>query len=107
MINLPKNDGLNFIPFIDVILVLLAIILCISNLENLQTIKVDLPKTKFNNNLNKEQAIVIYVDSNNIFYLNNTKIYQHKLNEFLSNLNKNSLIELRSDKLATFESFIK
>ncbi len=108
MIKLPKNEGLNIIPFIDITLVLLAIVLSISTLIAYREIKIELPKSQnlqiLNNNENK---LVILIDKKNNFYINNQIISLNDLTKTINSLNSQTLIELKSDKEAKFESFIQ
>ena len=43
---LPRRDGLNIVPFIDIMLVLLCIVLSVSTFIAQGLIKVDLPSSK-------------------------------------------------------------
>ena len=59
----PKRDGLNIVPFIDVMLVLLAIVLSVSTFIAQGGIKVELANSKNAVTLpNIDKALVISVD---------------------------------------------
>ncbi|EHD7828124.1 TonB system transport protein ExbD, partial [Campylobacter jejuni] len=46
MLKLPKNEGLNIVPFIDIMLVLLAIVLSISTFIAHGKIQISLPSSE-------------------------------------------------------------
>ncbi|EIB2720015.1 biopolymer transporter ExbD, partial [Campylobacter jejuni] len=46
MLKLPKNEGLNIVPFIDIMLVLLAIVLSISTFIAYGKIQISLPSSE-------------------------------------------------------------
>ncbi len=108
MLKLPKNEGLNIVPFIDIMLVLLAIILSVSTFIAHGKIKIDLPKSQNAPILsNSEKKLSISIDKNNIFYLDDKVTDLNTLNDTISSLDKKTIIELKSDKNAKFESFVK
>lgn len=108
MLKLPKNEGLNIVPFIDIMLVLLAIILSVSTFIAHGKIKIDLPKSQNAPSLsNSEKKLSISIDKNNIFYLDDKVTDLNTLNDTISSLDKKTIIELKSDKNAKFESFVK
>ncbi|MBK1971275.1 TonB system transport protein ExbD [Campylobacter sp. TTU-622] len=108
MIKLPKNEGLNIVPFIDIMLVLLAIILSISTFIAQGTIKINLPSSQNSININdKEEKISIAINAQNIFYIDDRKISLDELKNTIDNLNPKVIVELKSDKDAKFESFVK
>ena len=88
---LNKKDGLNIVPFIDIMLVLLAIVLSISTFIAQGKIKVDLPQAAHSQKKNDEKSIVVVVE----------------LSTKLKTIENKTLIELKSDKEAKFDSFVK
>lgn len=107
MLKLPKNEGLNIVPFIDIMLVLLAIVLSVSTFIVHGKIKVDLPSSKNHiESIENKKKISLLIDSNNIFYIDDEKINMEKLKFFLNHVDKQTMIELKADKNAKFESFI-
>lgn len=60
MLKLPKNEGLNIVPFIDIMLVLLAIVLSISTFIAYGKIQISLPSsenaTNISNNKKKKTS---------------------------------------------------
>ena len=108
MLKLPKNEGLNIVPFIDVMLVLLAIILSISSFIAHGQISINLPQSQSSISLNEnEKKLVISIDSDNNFYLDEKKISFGNLKEAIFSANKQTTIELKSDKNAKFQSFVE
>lgn len=109
MLKLPKNEGLNIVPFIDIMLVLLAIVLSISTFIAQGQIKINLPKSENSLNIeNKnEKKFSIVIDENNLFYANDEKMDLEMLKQKIMPLDKKTLVELKSDKNAKFESFVQ
>lgn len=108
MMKLPKNEGLNIIPFIDIMLVLLAIILSISTFIAHGEIKIDLPQSQSANTMKENKdKITINIDKNNDFFIDNKKIQIKELEQIIILSKKTTLIELKSDKEAKFESFVQ
>lgn len=107
MLKLPKNEGLNIIPFIDVMLVLLAIVLSISTFITHGEIKINLPQSQGSNNLSENKhKITISIDKNNVFYLDKQVITPTELATKINSIDLDTTIELKSDKDAKFENFI-
>lgn len=108
MLKLPKNEGLNIVPFIDIMLVLLAIILSISTFIAHGQIKINLPPSEnsFSVNENKEKFSVL-IDEQNVFYIDDKPSDIQGLSEAINTLNPQTLVELQSDKNAKFESFVQ
>lgn len=104
---LPKRDGLNVIPLIDVMLVLLAIVLSVSTFISQGQIKVNLPYANHHQKNKDEKPVVITIDSNNAIYFNDQPIEIASLKDKISTIDKNTLIQLKSDKDSKFESFIQ
>lgn len=108
MLKLPKNEGLNIVPFIDIMLVLLAIVLSISTFIAHGQIKINLPPSEnsLSINDNKEKFSVL-IDEQNVFYINDKPSDIQGLGEAINALDPQTLVELQSDKNAKFESFIQ
>lgn len=108
MIKLPKNEGLNIVPFIDIMLVLLAIVLSISTFIAYGHIKVEPPKSQIaqNSGDNKEK-ILISIDAQDAFYYNDKSANLQEIEEKIAKLEKTTLVELKADKNSKFDSFIQ
>ncbi len=108
MVKLPKNEGLNIIPFIDIMLVLLAIVLSVSTFIAQGEIKINLPKSQSAASLSDEiKKLLIAIDENNKFYLDDKEVSIDDIKSKFENLSLDTFVELKSDKNAKFESFIQ
>ncbi|TKX31531.1 TonB system transport protein ExbD [Campylobacter estrildidarum] len=108
MLKLPKNEGLNIVPFIDIMLVLLAIVLSISTFIAQGKIQINLPKSESSMSLGEnEKKLLISIDEKNVFYLDNKIATLDQLKEAISGLDQETIVELKSDKNAKFESFVQ
>ena len=105
---MPKKEGLNVIPLIDIMLVLLAIVLSISTFIAQGHIKIDLPNSE---SAEKKQGendkIAVLINKDNEFFIGEEKIAEENLKEKLNEIKNETLIELKSDKESKFDSFIK
>lgn len=104
---IPKRDGLNIVPFIDVMLVLLAIVLSVSTFIAQGQIKVELPYASQNQQEKNEKPILITIDDKNTIYFNDKPIDIESLKLELKAIDNKTLIQLKSDKDSKFESFIQ
>ena len=105
---MPKKEGLNVIPLIDIMLVLLAIVLSISTFIAQGTIKIDLPTSESAEKKQDENdKIAVLINKDNEFFIGEEKIAEENLKEKLNEIKNETLIELKSDKESKFDSFIK
>lgn len=103
----PKRDGLNIVPFIDVMLVLLAIVLSVSTFIAQGGIKVELANSKNAVTLpNIDKVLVISVDDSNNIYINNKISSINEVENSIKNINKDTFVEIKNDKNSKFETFI-
>ncbi|TWO18059.1 TonB system transport protein ExbD [Campylobacter hyointestinalis] len=103
---LSKNDGLNIVPFIDIMLVLLCIVLSISTFITSGHIKLSLPNADSSiKNIEKSQ-IVISVDKENNLYFNDRLVDKEALKNEIFKLENSDFIEIKSDKESKFETFV-
>ncbi len=108
MIKLPKNEGLNIVPFIDIMLVLLAIVLSISTFIAYGHIKVEPPKSDVAQSASDNaEKILISIDAQDIFYLDDAPVSLDELEKKIAKLDKSNLVELKADKNSKFDSFIQ
>ncbi len=99
MLKLPKNEGLNIVPFIDIMLVLLAIILSISTFIAHGKIEINLPVSENALSLNNdEKKLSISIDENNIFYLDDKTTDLKGLSDAISSLHKKTIVELKNHR---------
>ena len=105
---LNKKDGLNIVPFIDIMLVLLAIVLSISTFIAQGKISVDLPSAKSaQQDKEDEKKVSVVIDKDNKFFIDDVEISEDELKDKLNAVDIKTLIELKSDKNAKFDSFVK
>ncbi|WP_454951385.1 TonB system transport protein ExbD [Campylobacter showae] len=105
---MPKKEGLNVIPLIDIMLVLLAIVLSISTFIAHGNIKIDLPNSESAEKKQDENdKIAVLINKDNEFFIGEDKIAEENLKEKLNEIKNETLIELKSDKESKFDSFIK
>ena len=105
---MPKKEGLNVIPLIDIMLVLLAIVLSISTFIAQGNIKIDLPHSESAEKKQDENdKIAVLINKDNEFFIGEDKIAEENLKEKLNEIKNETLIELKSDKESKFDSFIK
>lgn len=105
---MPKKEGLNVIPLIDIMLVLLAIVLSISTFIAQGNIKIDLPNSESAEKKQDEKdKIAVLINKDNEFFIGEEKIAEEYLKEKLNEIKNETLIELKSDKESKFDSFIK
>lgn len=105
---MPKKEGLNVIPLIDIMLVLLAIVLSISTFIAQGNIKIDLPNSESAEKKQDENdKIAILINKDNEFFIGEEKIAEENLKEKLNEIKNETLIELKSDKESKFDSFIR
>lgn len=105
---LNKKDGLNIVPFIDIMLVLLAIVLSISTFIAQGKIAVDLPSANSTEQIKEdEKKVSVVIDKDNKFFIDDTEISEDELKDKLNAIDTKTLVQLKSDKNAKFESFVK
>ena len=105
MIEIPKKEPLNIVPFIDIMLVLLAMVLSISTFIAKGEIQINLPKSK-TADVPKEapEQRIVQVDAMGDFFLDNQKL---SLAQAIANLSREQPVLLRVDKDSTFDHFIQ
>ena len=102
---LNKKDGLNIVPFIDIMLVLLAIVLSISTFIAQGKITVDLPSASSTEQIKEDdKKVSVVIDK---FFIDDVEISEEMLKDKLNAVDIKTLIELKSDKNSKFESFVK
>ena len=102
-----RGEGLNIVPFIDIMLVLLAIVLSISTFIAQGKIQVDVPQADSTQQSKEEKKLVIAVNAHNQIFLDDKPTTITALKESLASIDAKTLIELRSDKESKFEIFIQ
>lgn len=102
-----KADGLNIIPFIDIMLVLLAIVLSVSTFIAQGKIEVEVPKANSSEAPKDEEKRLIVVNASNRIFLDDKEVSLKDLRQALAHIPPKTLIELKSDKESKFEVFIQ
>ncbi|WP_121013767.1 TonB system transport protein ExbD [Helicobacter pylori] len=108
MKSIRRGDGLNVVPFIDIMLVLLAIVLSISTFIAQGKIKVSLPNAKNaeKTQSNDQKVVVISVDEHDNIFVDDKPTNLESLSAVVKQTDPKTLIDLKSDKSSRFETFI-
>ncbi|MGL2814410.1 TonB system transport protein ExbD [Helicobacter pylori] len=108
MKSIRRGDGLNVVPFIDIMLVLLAIVLSISTFIAQGKIKVSLPNAKNaeKSQPNDQKVVVISVDEHDNIFVDDKPTNLESLSAVVKQTDPKTLIDLKSDKSSRFETFI-
>lgn len=107
MIKIPKNESLNIVPFIDIMLVLLAIVLSVSTFIAQGKIQIELPQSANQEQQKDEKKVKVLVNKENQIYLDDSLVGLEELKVKLESLEAKTMVELHSDKDAKFETFIQ
>ncbi|OBV28707.1 TonB system transport protein ExbD [Helicobacter sp. CLO-3] len=102
-----RADGLNIVPFIDVMLVLLAIVLSVSTFIAQGKIPINLPQA---DNIDKkldDKKLNILISADNKIYVDDVEQDIDALRKKIFNTDESTMIEVKSDKDAKFENFVK
>ncbi|WRD16925.1 TonB system transport protein ExbD [Helicobacter pylori] len=108
MRSIRRGDGLNVVPFIDIMLVLLAIVLSVSTFIAQGKIKVSLPNAKNaeKSQSNDQKVVVISVDEHDNIFVDDKPMNLEALSTVVKQTDPKTLIDLKSDKSSRFETFI-
>lgn len=101
-----RKEGLNIVPFIDIMLVLLAITLSVSTFIAQGLIKVDLPSAKSAQSPSEEKKITIKIDEHSQIFVDDIAVDSEALKSNLEHLQKHDLVVLENDKNSKFEAFV-
>ncbi|MBR2495035.1 TonB system transport protein ExbD [Helicobacter sp.] len=102
-----RAEGLNIVPFIDVMLVLLAIVLSVSTFIAQGKIPINLPQADNVEKKNDDKVIQILISADNRIYIDDKELDSSALREQLDALDSEAMVEVKSDKDARFESFVQ
>lgn len=100
-----KRDGLNLIPFIDIMLVLLAIVLSISTFIAQSKIPVNLPKTTTGTPLTPQKRMIILVNAKNQIFIDDAPVNFQDLRAFIARTPADTQILIKNDKDSSFGIF--
>ena len=102
-----KIDSMNLVPFIDVMLVLLAIVLSVSTFIAQGKIPINLPQADNVEQKMDEKKMVILISADNKIYIDDVEKSIDEVKEAINRIDDRQPIEVKSDKDAKFESFVK
>lgn len=102
-----RGDGLNIVPFIDIILVLLAIVLSVSTFIAQGQIPIQIPQAEHSQTPKDEKKLTISIDAQNKIYLDQKETNLKQLEQILTQTSPKTLIELRSDRESRFDTFVQ
>ncbi|GAD19312.1 TonB system transport protein ExbD [Helicobacter fennelliae] len=102
-----RTEGLNIIPLIDVMLVLLAIVLSVSTFIAQGKIPINLPQADNVEQKMDEKKMVILISADNKIYIDDVEKSIDEVKEAINRIDDRQPIEVKSDKDAKFESFVK
>lgn len=107
MIEIPKKEPLNIVPFIDIMLVLLAMVLSVSTFIAKGEIKIDLPKSSSAETAAAEdRARILQVDGDGSLFIDGEKSTLDSAEEWIAAVPREARIILRMDRNARFEHFV-
>ncbi len=101
-----RFDEINVIPFIDIMLVLLVMVLTTATFIKQGVIPVELPHAKAATKEDIKKEITVYVDAKGEMFYEKEKVNLKTLEEKLSQLSKDQIVVLRSDKESKFQDFV-
>lgn len=102
-----RAEGLNIVPFIDIMLVLLAIVLSVSTFIAQGKIPINLPQADNVEKKNDDKVVQILISADNRIYIDDKEVDSSALRERLEAINSEAMVEVKSDKDARFESFVQ
>lgn len=103
---LPRKEGLNIVPFIDIMLVLLAIVLSTATFISQGHIKINTAESHSTSDIKDEKKLAILLDKDSRIYIDSVESSAESLKEKIMALESNTLVELTGDKEASFQAFI-
>lgn len=87
-----RGEGLNIVPFIDIMLVLLAIVLSVSTFIAQGKIEIDLPQADSAQKKNDDKKVSIVVDASNTIYVDDKPESIENLKELIKDTDPKTLI---------------
>lgn len=105
MKSIKRYEGINVVPFIDVLLVLLAIVFVISNFIALGKIEVDLPSSSTKEAIKNVKHNIVITDKGE-FFINDLVYKKDEFKSKIATFSKDDIIMIVSDKRSIYEDFI-
>lgn len=106
MKSIKRYEGINVVPFIDVLLVLLAIVFVISNFIALGKIEVNLPASSTKEAIKDVKKHNIIITDKGEFYINDALYKKDEFKSKIATFSKEDTITILSDKRSVYEDFI-
>ena len=97
-------DGINVIPFIDIMLVLLTIVLTTATFIAGGNIPVHLPKA--GQSMTDSQGLAITIDRDGKIFFRNSEVNAEHLRSALSREDRQTPLLIRADKAVALQSFV-
>ncbi|RDU70256.1 TonB system transport protein ExbD [Helicobacter aurati] len=102
-----RGDGLNIVPFIDVMLVLLALVLSISTFISQGKIKVDIPvASSSQQDKNDDKPFLIVIDNQNKIYVDDKEVSKDNLASLIQNIPNDRMVSFKGDKDSSLDSLV-
>lgn len=102
-----NKEGLNLVPFIDIMLVLLCIVLSVSTFIAEEKIAINLPKSENSVSIDDKQKVFISINETGEIFYNESLLSIDELKTKLSSISKDEIVILRSDENASYKHFVK
>ncbi|MBZ7977713.1 TonB system transport protein ExbD [Campylobacter sp. RM12647] len=102
-----NKEGLNLVPFIDIMLVLLCIVLSVSTFIAEEKIAINLPKSENSVSIDDKQKVFISINETGEIFYNESLLSVDELKAKLSSISKDEIVILRSDENASYKHFVK
>lgn len=103
---LKRPEGMNIIPFIDIMLVLLTIVLTVSTFIAQQVIKLELPKAEQSSSLTNHTSHEILISDEGVLVYQGKSVTLETLKSSLERLSLEDNIVVRADTKSPFGVFI-
>lgn len=108
MIEIPKKEPLNVVPFIDIMLVLLAMVLSISTFIAKGEIDVKLPPSESAQSAQpNEKQVLMAVNAKGEFFMDGEPSTLQAIDTRLATLDKQTRVLLQVDEKSAFSHFIQ
>jgi biopolymer transport protein ExbD len=106
-VRLKRPDGLNVVPFIDVMLVLLAIVLTVSTFIAKDNIKVDIPSSSVAEQSGDKKLFELKIDSDNKIYIKEEEVDIATLRDEIFKIDGKDEIVIFGDVKSDFGRFVE
>lgn len=102
-----RIDGINVIPFIDIMLVLLAIVLTTATFIVEERLEIQLPESEAQDTPAKAEAVELAIDQDGRLFLGGAPTTLDDIKNRLAALSPNTPIVFRVDQDTRFAQFVK